>query len=104
MEREYRTIKTPLEGQELKLKSWLTGREKRQISNVFLSKAKFSGGESNFDVDGSSLAELQDTQMKMVIEDIGGNKEKILEKCLDMKSEDYEFVLSEIEKIVNPKK
>lgn len=104
MEREKKTIKTPISGQEIVLKSWLTGREKREISNVFLSKAKFSGGKSNFDVEGSALSELQDKQILIVVENINGSKENILEQVLDLKSEDYDFVIEKIEEVVNPKK
>jgi len=102
MNRDTITIKTPKDGHEVVLKEWLTAREKRDISSVFLSKAKFSASDKSFDVDGALLNELQDTQVKNVVISIDGKTEDPLEICLDMKSEDYEFILEKIEKIVNP--
>ena len=101
MERETVEIKTPKDGKAIILKAWLSAREKRSISSIFSDKATFDG-EKNFKVDASVLNELQDAQIKNVVVSIGGKTENILDLCLDMKLEDFDFILAEVEKIVNP--
>lgn len=102
MERETKKITTPVDKHEVVVKTWLTAREKRAISAVFLDKAKFSGESKNFDIDGSALNELQDTQIENVVISVNGVQEKVLDLCLDMKDKDYEAVLKAIDEVVNP--
>jgi len=102
MDRETKTIKTPLDSNVVIIKTWLTAREKRTISAIFTSKAKFNTEKNDFNVDASILNDLQDEQIKNIVISVDGKSENILDTCLDLKAKDYDYILSEIEKVVNP--
>lgn len=100
--RDTTTITTPVDQKVVVIKTWLTALEKRTISNVFLSKANFNTTEKSFDLQGDLLNQLQDEQIKNVVVSVNGVEENILDLCLDMKAEDFEFVIAEVDKVVNP--
>lgn len=107
MERDYKEIETPIEKKKIKLKTWLTGFEKRKIQNVWFEATKFNleKGMKNATMDGLSgaiLPKAQDVAIEVVVESIDGNKENILETIGNMHEKDFDFVLAEIDKVSKP--
>jgi len=100
MERELKKITTPIGKNVIELKSWLTGREKREIMSVFLSDTPI-GKEKELEIKGNKMIEAQNKTIEMVVASIDGEKEpkNILNKILDLRSDDFDFVLVEIDKI-----
>lgn len=106
MERETKEITTPIENHKVVIYTYLTGREKRELTNIFLSSAKFSLENNqglkadNFDATVANKA--KDKAINLLVLSVDDNKENILDKLLDMRSEDYDFVSQEIDKLTNP--
>ena len=114
MEREYTEIVLPVSKAIVKLKTWLTGRERREIRNVMAKNLHYSySGETtadgseikpSYEVTGEQLSEAQDTAIKTIVVEINGivdNKEAILDSVLDLHEKDYSFLVEEINKIRN---
>jgi len=104
MNRETIKVITPIGKQEIELKAWLTGREKREITNLFLEKAQIGEtGLSGIKIDSEIINRAQDKAFETVVVSIDGKTEGILEKILDMRSEDFEFLVNEVNKITGGK-
>ena len=100
MEREIKKIKTPVDGHELELKAWLTGREKREISNLFLNSATMIGGKvDDLKITSDIVNKAQDLAFETVVISVDGKTENIIDAILDMKGDDFDFVVIEINKI-----
>ena len=99
MEREIISIVTPRSGIEIKMKSWITGREKREIQAIFLEGADFKSGETKFS--GEQFAKSQDKTIELVVVSVGGKDGNIVNDVLDLPNEDYDFVIAEINKITS---
>ena len=108
-ERETKEIVTPIGAIKVVLKSWLTGRESREIRSVLLDNVDFSAvpkdanQESDlvpdYKIKGSVLEEAQDKAFETVIVSVDGKTEKVADIVLDMRDEDFDFVVKEIDKI-----
>lgn len=106
MERETTTIKTPLSGIEVVLKAYLTGREKRDITNASIpAKINYAGAsESIDDIDLVSIMNAgENAVLKNIILSIGGNTDSatFVDTVLDMRSEDSDFILEEVKKVAD---
>jgi len=103
-ERETITIETPIEKHQVVLKSYLTGREKRSITSVFLRNAQIDAVGKDTAIKGmtgSVVEEAENTALSTVIVSIDGTAENIVERVLDMHSGDYAFLVSEVNKITS---
>lgn len=108
MEREYNELITPVSGQKVKVKAWLTGRERREIRSSLLDGVKFSpqvNGDapvsSDYQINASSIDKMQDIALKTIVVAVDDSTENILDRILDMRDEDYEFIVKEVEKVTN---
>jgi len=102
MEREFKTIVTPIGKQEVVIKSWLTGGEKRSITNALIENAKFNPQNAeSMELSGDVINKAQDAALENIIISIGGVKENIVKTILDMRSEDYEFIVNAVNNITN---
>lgn len=106
MERDNKEIITPIGQQKIRIKAWLTARERRSIRAVLLEGVEFSTKEgdtenlmSNYKMNASSMDKMQDKTLETVIVDINGSPENVLEAVLDMREEDYNFIIKEIDKV-----
>lgn len=104
MNRETRTIITPVGKHKVVLKSWITGREKRALLKPFTDNIEVSVGEqgkSEFKTkEASSVIEkAANLVIETIIVSIDGKTEGILDLVLDMRNKDYGFVMSELDKI-----
>jgi hypothetical protein len=108
MERETITITTPIEKHEIVLKSYITGREYRQINTAFMRDVEIEAnakGETPTmkGLKGSAVEEYENAQLKHVVISIDGSLENVLERILDMRIEDYEFIAKKVRNIIGEK-
>lgn len=100
MERETKKIITPIDKQEVVIKSWLTGGEKRDITNSLINGIKMdSSGTTDINMTSDLVNKSQDTALETIIVSVDGKEEDVLKRVLDMKSKDFDFVVTEINKI-----
>ena len=103
MERETKKITTPIDKHEVEILAWLTGGEKRKITNFLLNNQslEMAGAAQNFKIDSEIINKSQDTAFETIIVNINGVKENVVQNVLDMKSKDFDFVVKEINKVTN---
>jgi len=108
MEREYKEIVTPVGNHKVRIKTWLTGRERRAIrgiifENVNLSSELLEGKEEDikpkYELGAEVIQKMQDKAFESIIEEIDGNKEDIVNRVLNMHEKDYDFIVKEIDKV-----
>ena len=100
--RETIEIETPNK-HKVVLKSWLTGREKRGLKKPLMNRMKLDIEGKGVLEDahlGELYEEMEDLTIKAVVVSVDGDTENVVEKVLNLKEEDYDFVLAEIDKIV----
>jgi len=112
MERETVEITTPVKNIKVVLKAWLTGRERRDIRSILLDSVKFStispddtdeslGQKATYDFDGHLMDKMNDKAIETVVVSVDGETKNVLEKILDMRERDYEFVVQEINRVTS---
>lgn len=100
MERETLTIETPIDKHKVMLKAWITGKEKRELRNIFFEGIKFSGKEAESIGNSAEIMnKAEDKAIETVVVSVNGKQEGILDLILGMKMQDYDFVKAEINKI-----
>lgn len=105
MNRETTTITTPISKQEVVIKTYLTGLEKREITGASLPKTidfKIAGeGDTKLDL-AEMTARAEDAILKNIIVSIDGKSDiNFVDTILSMRSEDSDFVLAEVKKIAD---
>lgn len=110
MQRDTKIIQTPVEKHEVVLNAYITGRERRALTNVYLQ------GGLNFDFEGQNVKGLdakladkaQDLAWKTVIVSIDGHKDgdivngqpySIVDAVLDMRDQDHQFVVKAVNEV-----
>lgn len=117
--REKIEIITPIDKHKVALKTWITGRERRELKKPFMESLKVSLKGKGEDVEktgietGKSEYEITDSLMLMekaenkaieiIVESVDGKKENILDVILDMHEDDYNFVVKAINKLTKKK-
>lgn len=108
MERETNKIKTPQEGHEIELLTFITGREQREINNALYDNANVEvvDGQPVFNnlKTKDIVNALQDKRVETLIVSINGKKENLLDTVLNMKAQDYDFVIQALNEITSGKK
>lgn len=97
-------IRTPIDNHILNLKKWLTGGDTRNINAVLLDDLEIAAGnavQTEAKIKGEKLTRMVDKQIETVVIDIDGSNENILERLLSMRSDDYNFVVQEVQKVCN---
>ena len=108
--RETKIIKTP-SGIAVELKTYLIGREKRDLSSAFL------GAGINFSVDSqevkgidaAAINKAQEIAWRTVVVSIDGKKDgdegfDLVNAILDMRGEDYDAVVAGVNEVTTEKK
>jgi hypothetical protein len=96
-ERETKEIKTPVDNHVLIIKTYLTGREYREIEAVFLSMSKISpDGSQVTEMNGSVVKQAEDKLIEQAVVSVDGSTEKMLDTILDFKRNDFNFVITEL--------
>ena len=102
MQRETTTFTTPYGKHTVVVKTYLTGREKRELQNALLNTGGLQFNIETKKIEGISGAladKEQDTLFGLIIESIDGKTEGIVDMVLDMRGEDYNFVVSKVNEI-----
>lgn len=103
MNRETKTIETPIGHNKVEIKTYLTGRERRRLTDVYLE----SGIDVNADtheikgLKADLINKAQNVAWEVVVVSIDGSTENIIDTILDMRSEDTEFIVTEVNKITS---
>jgi len=112
MDRETTLIETS-KGHQIELKTYITGREKRAISEVFLREVEMrqsGAGAEISGIKGSVTFEAENMMFEMVIVSVSPvgadritDKKAILDFVLDLPANDYDAVVAAVNAISNPK-
>lgn len=82
------------------IKTWLTGGENEAIQDVFLASQEIGQG-TDIKIKGSLITEANHKTIEMVVVSLDGDEKDILKRCLDMKSNDYKFLIDQINSTLN---
>ena len=103
---ETKTVETPIGKHKVELKCQLTGRDRRAIQSVYYEELDIGVSQQNPEVKGikgSIINKAQDKLFEVIVLSIDGKKEKIIDTILDMVDVDFDFIVSEINKITEKK-
>lgn len=105
MERETTTITTPIDKHEVVIKTYLTGREKREITIASFPKTVDYNGSTE-GINAIDLADIttrgEDAIIKNIIVSIDGKTDiDFVFTVLNMRSEDSDAVLVKIKDVAN---
>lgn len=113
-------LKTPVAEQKISLRPYPTARMQQAQSAIFLryskvdvKKAQAQAGNKNADssdvvdiseLPGSALQEMNEITVKNFVisidgDDFGGDKDKVLDACLDMHARDFQAILDRCNEI-----
>jgi hypothetical protein len=96
-----KTIETPFKKFKVEIKTFLTAKDELEIEKIFYDAAVIKNGIVT-EITGSKGEVIINTEKRMMeaaVVSINGEKEKIVEKLLNMAEQDYAFVKAEVEKI-----
>ena len=100
--REEKVLETPVSKQKVIIKAWLTGREKREINSVLFAETSFSTEQlknPDIAINSNLINKMQDKLLETVVISVDDKTDKVVETILDMRSQDFDFVISEIDKV-----
>ncbi len=103
---ETKIIETPVERRKVELKCWLTGRDRRAIDSVFYADIDIGVKNKEPEISGMKgnlINKAQDKVIETMIISIDDNKEDILNRFLEMRDDDCDFIFKEIEAITKKK-
>lgn len=115
MERETVELTTP-SGHKVTVLSYITGREKRELTNAYLgSNLNFSLDTQEVKgIDANALNRAQEAAWRTLIQSIDGHKEgedlgegkrfSIVDSILDMREQDYDFIVEQVNAITSDSK
>ncbi len=101
-DRETHEIITPLFGHVIVLKSWITGREKQKIDGAMFSNIETVGEDKNMKpkMSNTMLAGQENASIEAVVISVDGSTENVLDRILDMRVKDFEFINGAVARIV----
>lgn len=103
MSRETKVLETPTDKHKIEVKSWVSGGEMEQIQGVWLEGMEMQvGEESQPKLKGSQLTQANHKLIELLVVKFDDSADGILEKVLEMKNDDYQFLVSELNEITNP--
>jgi hypothetical protein len=97
---------TTIGGHNVVFRSFITGRQKRHISDAFLEDLQFTqnGDTQNFSVAGAKANIAQDRAIEAVVISVDGIAEKVIDLVLDLPAADSDQVLAKVNEITGDKK
>ena len=100
--RETRIIKTPAGGHKVEIKTYIVGREVEQLDEIIYKQLKvgMTGNNTpNIDMNTSFLTEQTHKLIEIMVVAVDDKKEGALNTVLDMRKDDYLFIISELKKV-----
>lgn len=105
MERETKNFSTPL-GHKIVCYTYATAREANSIQNKYFSKAKIGMKAGEPTVNDFDLSAQQDVEMEMIrllVREIDGKTENLVDMALDFPKPEYDFIIGELDKVTGKK-
>jgi len=99
MERETTVIETKFGKNKIAIKSFLTELENRELIKILSPSFNLEGGEAKAKTDTATLIAYQDKLIEIWVVSIDGEKEKILDKVLNYRKEDFKQIVDYISSI-----
>jgi hypothetical protein len=101
-DRETHEIVTPLRGHVVKCKDWINGREKQKIDGAMFKSIRTVGTGENLKptMSETMLAGQENASIEAIVVSVDGSSTDVLNRVLDMRVKDFEFVVKHVEKIV----
>lgn len=101
-DRETHEITTPLKGHTLVCRSWINGREKQKIDGAMFRNIETQGDGTNMKpvMSEGMLAGQENASIEAVVVSVDGNETDVLNRVLDMRVKDFEYVVEHAQKIV----
>jgi len=96
---ETKEIITPIQKHKVVLKSFITGRDVKAINSALFDGTDISNIGSS--IGGEQLTRMNDKSLLVVVTEVDGKSDDILNLIEDMHSVDYNFVLEEVQKVTN---
>lgn len=102
MSRETKKITTP-NGTEVVIKTWISAGEANTVKEQMLKGMKIdaSTGKQSAEITGDFLLTQEKTLLGVLVVSVNEDTNEVVEKLLAGKNEDYQFVISELNKIYN---
>lgn len=91
-------------GKEFEIKPYLTARERNELRSVFLQNISIDPSTNQPKVGelaGSLLEHAERKMLELALVSYDGSAEQIIERILDGSPEDYDFIVTEANKIGN---
>jgi hypothetical protein len=102
------TIITPVSGETIALKSWITGREQQAINAAMFEGVKVkptaSGGVETSSISLADAQKMDVSSIENIVVSINGNTENVKDAVLDMHIQDYNFILDAVRESAGGKK
>ena len=103
MDRETKIIETPIGKIKVVLNTWIIGKEKRALKNIYLRGINMEfdnkgSGKGNVKLE-SLTDEAEDKAIDFIVVSVDGKTENKKDIILNMQGKDYDFVINEINKI-----
>jgi len=102
MDRPIKEIITPIGKNKIIIKEWLTGGEAEQIEDIFLDdiSVNVSDGkpQQSGNVKANKVRLATHKTIELTIISIDEKTDDILNRTLNLRDKDYQFILSEIDK------
>lgn len=105
MERETKTLTTPEQKHKVEVYTYLTGREFEYVQSPLIEAMSVrpegtKGTNIKFgDLDVNKVQESTHRLIEKHVVSVNGEKEKLMDKVLDMHNDDYQYVVQEIQNI-----
>jgi hypothetical protein len=101
-DRETHEIVTPLRGHVVECKDWINGREKQKIDGAMFKSIRTVGTGENLKptMSETMLAGQENASIEAIVVSVDGSSTDVLNRVLDMRVKDFEFVVKHVEKIV----
>ncbi len=93
-------IETPKAKHKLVLKEWITGRDMRELKDIYLKVGKIdASGQGMTDINPDVLNQAENKSVELVVISVDEKTDGVLEAILNMPSEDTTFVLGKVAEI-----
>jgi len=96
------TKKIKIGEHEVEVKEYITAGEKRRLRDVLLKGAEldFSGGEPKIiNFSSNAISEFEDVLIETLVVSVDGSKEKIKERVLEFKAEEFDELMKHLDEI-----
>lgn len=96
---ETKEITTPIGKNKVKLKAYITGKDAKEINAVLLDNIEISSVGQK--LSGSNIVAMTDKQMDLIVLEVDGKTENTRDLVENMVAKDYNFVVTEVQKIAD---